>query len=440
MSIKKIILENIILKLADHLFGVKFMSKLIELRKTFSLDEDSLIKLQKNKLNKLLTFAIKSVPYYSNLEYLLSNSEIDIKKFPILEKSILSIQRDNLLSEDISKLIVCASSGSTGQQTFIYMSKNDLAYARATQILWWEWAGYRLGDPILQTGINPNRGFIKSIKDKVLNTYYLQAFTHSKKDVLIALSWAKRQNKPVLAGYASSLYVIAKYALEEGIKVDFKVAITWGDKLFDHYKKTITDAFGIDVYETYGSGEGLMLGGQKDLKQMYLMSPNVYVEIVNDKGTEVEDGEMGHVIVTNLNAFSMPLIRYRIGDLAIKLPANSIPKTRELGLPVWQKIIGRDTDLVKTKLNKFLVVHSFTGIFEHIPEIKQFCVIQNDLNGIVIEYIEGKGFYEDILNKIKKDITSYLDEPFEIVFKEVKNILSTKSGKPQLIISKLPKE
>ena len=133
---------------------------------------------------------------------------------------------------------------------------------------------------------------------------------------------------------------------------------------------------------------------------MYLMSPNVYVEIVNDKGTEVEDGEMGHVIVTNLNAFSMPLIRYRIGDLAIKLPANSIPKTRELGLPVWQKIIGRDTDLVKTKLNKFLVVHSFTGIFEHIPEIKQFCVIQNDLNGIVIEYIEGKGFYEDILNKM----------------------------------------
>ena len=440
MSIKKIILENIILKLADHLLGVKFMSKLIELRKTFSLDEDSLIKLQKNKLNKLLTFAIKSVPYYSNLEYLLSNSEIDIKKFPILEKSILSIQRDNLLSEDISKLIVCASSGSTGQQTFIYMSKNDLAYARATQILWWEWAGYKLGDPILQTGINPNRGFIKSIKDKVLNTYYLQAFTHSKKDVLIALSWAMKQNKPVLAGYASSLYVIAKYALEEGIKVDFKVAITWGDKLFDHYKKTITDAFGIDVYETYGSGEGLMLGGQKDLKQMYLMSPNVYVEIVNDKGIEVEDGEMGHVIVTNLNAFSMPLIRYRIGDLAIKLPANSIPKTRELGLPVWQKIIGRDTDLVKTRLNKFLVVHSFTGIFEHIPEIKQFCVIQNDLNGIVIEYIEGEGFYKDILNKIKKDITSYLDEPFEIVFKEVKNILPTKSGKPQLIISKLPKE
>ena len=441
MKLKNFLLEKLVLKVVDFLLGIKFMSTLIELRSMYSSDKDKIIEVQQNKLNKLLLHAINNVPFYSNFKHLKKedNLHLHLNKFPIVNKTLLLEQQNNLLADEKKNLIKCVSSGSTGQQSILYMSKVDQSYVRATQILWWEWAGYKIGDPVLQTGITPNRGFIKTIKDNLLNTYYLQAFTHNKDDVIKALKWAKTKNKPVLAGYASSLYVIAKYAIEEDISVDFKVAITWGDKLFDHYKKIIKQAFNVDIYETYGSAEGLMLGGQKDQENMYQMLLNSYVEIVDDNDLPVKDGEMGHVIVTNLNAFAMPLIRYRIGDLAIKLPANSIPKTRELGLPVWQKIIGRDTDLVKTKLNKFLVVHSFTGIFEHIPEIKQFCVIQNNIDGIIINIIRGEGFDNKILIEIQQEILKHINEPFKIEFKEVDFIAPTKSGKPQLIISNLKK-
>lgn len=439
MSILNLIIEKIVLPFGDAIIGSSFIKKLKELRKISNLSANELEDLQQKKLQQILRFTLEKVPYYYPQQLYLNEKIIDIKKFPIIDKQILSNFQSELLSIPKEQLIKNASSGSTGQQSIVYWSKEEQSINRATQIMWWEWAGYKFGNPILQTGITPKRGVVKSIKDKLLNTYYLQAFTHSKEDVIKALKWAQKQKEPILAGYASSLYVIAKYAIEEKINVNFKGAVTWGDKLFPHYKKTIFEAFNISVCETYGSAEGLMMGAQKDLEYMYQMSSNVYVEIIDDNGNEVKDGEIGHVIVTNLNGYAMPLIRYRIGDLAIKLPKNDYPNQKQLGFPIWQKIIGRDTDIVKTRSGKYLVVHSFTGVFEHIPEIKQFCVIQNDLDGIIIQYIKADNFYLEILLKAKTQLLNYLKEPFNIIFEEVNEIKPTKSGKPQLIISNLEK-
>ncbi len=153
------------------------------------------------------------------------------------------------------------------------------------------------------------------------------------------------------------------------------------------------------------------------------MSPNVYLEILDDDGNEVPDGQMGHVVVTSLVAKGMPLIRYKIGDLAIKLPKSEYPEKREVALPLLKKVIGRDTDLVKTRSGKYMVVHTFTGIFEHYPEIEQFCVIQEDLNGMRIQYIPRPEFQPDILEKITSKIQSYLNEPaFQIRFERVNDI------------------
>jgi phenylacetate-CoA ligase len=88
-------------------------------------------------------------------------------------------------------------------------------------------------------------------------------------------------------------------------------------------------------------------------------------------------------------------------------------------------------------LGKKLIVHSFTGIFEYFPTIKQFCVIQKDLYGIDIEYIEGENFELIVLDQLKTELLTYIDEEFNINFIKVEEILPTKSGKPQIIISKL---
>ncbi|MEZ5045886.1 MAG: hypothetical protein R2831_02730 [Chitinophagaceae bacterium] len=438
--LKNFILEYIMLPLGDKMTKSSFIKNLFLLRKMDRLSKNELEINQQQKLKNLLIHASQHVPYYKRLNIAKEDDPVSwLKKFPILDKALLSQNQEQLLSTPKEQLIRQASSGSSGIQSIVFWNKAEQSLYRATQIRWWEWAGYKMGTPILQTGITPQRGILKSIKDFIFNTYYLQAFAHSKEDVLKALRWAQRQKEPVLAGYASSLFVIATIADEENINVKFKTAVVWGDKLFNHYREKIEHVFQTKVHETYGSAEGLMMGAQYDLDYMYMMNQHVYIEIVDDQMQAVKEGTWGHVLVTNLDAFAMPLIRYKIGDLASMLPKEEYPSNPYLAYPIWKKIIGRDTDLVQTPSGKYLVVHSFTGVFEHIPEIKQFCVIQEHIQGIRIQYIRGDQFSEAILVKAKNNLMSYIQEPFDIIFEEVTSIAPTPSGKPQLIISKLKK-
>lgn len=434
------ILERIILRIGGLILRNSFIKTLNILRTYEHKSEEQLKQLEKNKLYHLLKLATTKTSYYSKFrENENKNPHEWLKVFPVIGKDEINKQGLKMLTMPKKELLPQKSSGSSGIQTTTYWSKRDQDYVRATQILWWEWAGYRIGDPILQTGIGVKRSPLKKMKDLVFRTRYILAFNHEENEMLNALYWAQKQKNPVLAGYASSIYIIATIALKYNVKVKFKTAVAFGDKMFAHYKKAIKGAFDCNVYETYGSAEGVMLGGQKDLDYMYMMTPNTVIELLDDQGDPVKDGEMGHVVVTNLNSHAMPLIRYRIGDLAIKLPEKEYPPKRELSLPLFKKVIGRDTDIVKTPKGKTLIVHSFTGVFEYISEVKQFAVVQDVISVITIKYIPNDNFRPEILNQIRNKIIDLIKEDLTIKFEEVKFIPPTPSGKPQIIISNLKK-
>ena len=181
-----------------------------------------------------------------------------------------------------------------------------------------------------------------------------------------------------------------------------------------------------------------MVAAQYDLQYYYILSPHVYVEILDDDNNPVPDGEMGNIVVTRLDCFSMPLIRYKIGDLGILLPRDEYPKQRKYAYPLLKQIVGRETDVVVLPDNSKLVVHSFTGIFEYIPEIKQFKVIQEDKEGITIEYIKSKTFTDQALQRAEEELRNYIkDANFHIKFKNVEYIAPSKSGKPQIVESRI---
>lgn len=435
------LLEHVILPVGDLVNRSSFIKEVEKWRKIQFLSEEELQNLQRKNLQKILDHCTNEVPYYKNLNI---PKEPDpykrIKSFPIIKKNIIKENLHDFLTEPKENLIEYASSGSSGIQGIIYMNKMEQSITRALQVIWWEWAGFKMGAPIIQTGITDKRSLLKSVKDKLLKTYYTPAFKHTEENIKEMLLNFNHSNNYFLGGYASSLYLFAQVAEKHGIDdIHFKSAICWGDKLFPHYKKAIESQFHTKTYDTYGCTEGLMMGAQKDLPYYYQMSPHVYMEIIGKDGNEVPDGELGYVVVTRLDCFSMPLVRYYLGDMAIKLPRNEYPEKRDLNFPLIKMIIGRDTDIVRTASGKFMVVHFFTGIFEFIPEIKQFRVIQRNVNEIEIEYIPENNFQEQKLEEIKFKIQDHLKEKFPITFKKVDFIPATKSGKPQIIESHLEK-
>lgn len=428
------VLENVLLPLGDLVLGTSYVSALKECREIQWYDRAQLDLLQEEKLARVLEHAVNAAPYYRR--WVGSVTPTDLGAFPILTKKILRENASDLLTRDRSKLIEIKSSGSTGERSVVYMDKAERSRILAWQTLWWEWAGYRIGDSILQTGITPDRGLVKSVKDRLFRTDYVPAFSIVEETVVDRLKKLRsRRGRRYLMGYASSLYVFAKIAVQYGIDdLDLEAAVSWGDKMFAHYRRQIGDTFHTRVFDTYGCSEGLMIAGQCVEGRYHITSPHVLLEILDDRGYPVAEGELGHVVVTKLDGYAMPLIRYDVGDLAVRAPERDrCPCGREL--PILQGIVGRDTDIVRTRSGKAMVVHSFTGIFEHIAEIRQFRVVQRDRDGIEVEYVPEAPLPAGLLERVRERIQTHLDEDFAVTFTQVPSIAPTPSGKPQIIQS-----
>lgn len=430
-------LENIILPLGDFFNKSAYIKQLRYWRRLDTFSEEKLENVQTENLEKILKFTVNTIPAYNKIVLQGNKPSEWLSQFPILRKQDLKENTTNYISKNKNSLIKYSSSGSSGVQASVFMNKEEQSNIRAILTHWWEWSGYKIGSPIAQTGITPKRGFLKTIKDILFNTIYINAFSHSNEQLeKLCIKLRKTNNKFYLAGYASSLNVIAEYVLNNNFEIQLQSVISFGDKLFDTYKKNIQIAFQCDVKDTYGCNEGFLIAAQKDLEYKYIMSPHVYLEIVDNANRPVNDGELGNVVVTRLDCYSMPLIRYKIGDLAIKLPRNEYPENREFKYPLLQKIIGRETDIIYLPKGKKMVVHSFTGIFEYISEIKQFQVEQDKISGITINYIKSNSFNISTLEKVTTKLQEYINNSdFIITYKEVDEILPSKSGKPQIIKS-----
>lgn len=431
------LLEKIALPIGDLILKSNFVKSLNFWRSFDSLSELELISHQEKQLKNQLLYAQKHISKYKGIKIDLNKKADEIiKSFPILTKDDLRSNPKSLQINNNQHVSRIYSSGSTGVSTWVSMNKLDLMSIQSLSIHLWELCGYKLGNPILQTGISPKRSRLKKMKDLFFGVQYVSAFTLSTDDLKKICSRLSKNNKYTLVGYPSSLNIIAEYIIENNINLKLKTVIGLGDKLFDHYKKNIQKAFGCKIHETYGSSEGFQIGFQADLDYMYLYTPQVYLELLDDNNNPVKEGEIGNVVVTRLENKHMPLIRYKLGDLAIMLPKDKYPPNRKFNFPLIEKVIGRNTDVVILPDNRKLIVHSFTGIFEYIPEIKQFKIIQKNRKSMTVQFIPDNNFTKEVLKNSKLKLQKIINNNnFKIYFKEVSLIEGKKSGKPQIIES-----
>jgi len=432
--------QNLIIPISDRILGLSLSKELKKWKKIQWYSKDELEKMQLSKLKDILNHCNKNIPYYQNMLQKVGydengNSVDELKKMPFLTKKII---KENLpkgiLDVNRKTYLVNYTSGSSGIQGEFHSDNSAYSKTLAIQSLWWEWSGYHFGAKMIQTGMTLNRGFVKSIKDKLLRVKYTQAFQMNTEIIRRNLKSIRGTNNHYFMGYASSLYTYAKLAQEKEINdIRFKAVVSWGDKMFPHYRELIEKQFRTEVFDDYGAAEGTMIAAECGEHNYHIMSPHVFIELLDKDGNDISPGEIGEVVVTRLDNYLMPLIRYRIGDLAVKAdPKEKCSCGRQF--PMLKKIIGRDTDIVYTPNGKALIVHFFTGILENYGEIEQFQVVKRNDEPLQIRYIPGGNFHESILDKIKQEMHEKADEIFPIKFNLVSEIKPSPSGKPQIIV------
>ena len=434
------VVKHIVLPITDFFLGLAISKELRSLRSVQWYSKEDLINLQRIKLKNILLHSYKNIPYYSEI---FKKNEIDpygnpvnqLKKIPFLTKKLIKNNLPyNILDKKRTIYTTEKTSGSSGHQGVYYLDKTAYSNVIAVQSLWWEWSGFRFGDTVLQTGMTLDRGFVKFLKDLLLRVNYIQAFSIDDKTIRKNLLPCQGKNAYFM-GYASSLYTYAQYADRKKIhNLKFESVISWGDKMFPHYRRLIEKVFHTEVYDTYGAAEGLMIAAECEKHNYHIATPHVLVEILDKDGQEVREGEIGEVFVTSLTNYLMPLIRYKVGDLAVKANESKVCSCGR-NLPILEKIIGRDTDIIYSPKGKALIVHFFTGILEHVQEIKQFQVYQKYRGSEVeIRYRKNSDFTLSVLEEVRADMHKKAGENFPVIFSEVKKIDPSPSGKPQIVI------
>lgn len=424
----KTILESFI-HLSDFILRTEYISTIRLYRSYAKMPTSEITKIALEKRVFLMEHLKRNVEFYAGGPQFNSLNDLPIMRKADIRSNFKALTSSSIKNE---KVVVIMTSGSSGIRGTTLMTKKEQSIYRGIQSTWWEWAGWSFDKPMLQTGMSLKRGLLKRCKDFLLRVKYVSAFDLTDEEILKVLSQSK--NKTVLGGYASSLYRLAKVAEENRItNLNFILALSWGDKLFEHYEKKIHSSFGCRIVDTYGCSEGLMIGVRIDLPYYYIMSTHVVVEILDDDNNAVVDGEIGNIVVTSLDHYHMPLVRYFTGDLGAILPSNKYPTTRLLPFPLLEKIVGRDTDILQTTNGNHLIVHFFTGIFEFIEEIDQFQVIGYNPEHIEILYVAPDEIDISVKNRISSVIQEKAKDEIKITWRYVQFVEASPSGKPQII-------
>jgi phenylacetate-CoA ligase len=280
-----------------------------------------------------------------------------------------------------------------------------------------------------------NRSFDRRLKDYFLGCHYFSAFDLDDHHLDVALDLLDRRRIEHLWGYAASLYFFALRAQKRGWNRPLRSVVTWGDNLYPHYRTVVEQAFRTRVTDTYGVAEGIQISAQCEHQRYHIHSLDVIVEYVDDDGQPVPPGVPGNLILTRLHAGPMPLIRYRVGDVAV--PGDQSPCACGRGFDVMERIEGRDTDVVITPSGNRLIVHFFTAIMEQLPDIDSFQIIQEKPESVRVLVVPRSGFSDSIRRQLLTTMQNNGAEDLEIEIELVEQIPLTAGGKRRYVINKL---
>jgi phenylacetate-CoA ligase len=435
------ILRHLILPVGGLAFGQNLMKRLQFLEAAQWWDRERLNNYRRDALGSLLRVAYEEVPFYRNLMETSGVAAADahlveLTQVPVVTKDMFRAAYPDLTTRKTGgRTYEVSSSGSTGTNFRVMEDSETAGLLRATVLLNFEWAGWHVGEPHLQTGITLKRSIDRKIKDALFRCHYVSAYDLSDAHLDSALDVLESRRIQYLFGYPGSLYWLAQRAAKRGWNTSLRSIVTWGDNLYSHYRRTIESVFRARIFDTYGCGEGMQIAAQCGATNAYhIHVPDVIVECLDDNGRPVPAGELGNLVLTRLHPGAMPLIRYKIGDVGIMGTAESCACGRSYDM--MDSIQGRDTDIVVTPSGNRLIVHFFTGILEHFPEIDCFQVIQDVPDSIVVRVVPAAGFNQQTASRVVGALQEKGARDLRIDVEAVNEIPVAPSGKRRFVIAK----
>lgn len=430
-----------------------------QLEKSQWFAPEVLADLQLQQASSLLQHAVNSVPYYSEKPAYAASlgKQLDWdtwRSIPLLEKKELQRFNDQFVSSAIPPAHLPLSAGVTSSSTTpVYNIKT-----RVTGLMWMAcsmrehlWHEYVFGtrlavikyfdDPVARSPNGARQDGWGQSTDMLLprgNTVLFD-IRHTIQE---QLQWLVQQQPDYLVSYPSNLAALAELSIATSTRLKGLRSIsTLGEILTSKHRELFRQAWGVEAHDIYSSEEiGFMAVQCPTGEHYHVQSEHALLEVLDENGDPCRPGEVGRVVVTTLNNFAKPLIRYVIGDYAEVGPACSCGR----GLPVINRVIGRVRNMfVRPDGQAFWPVMPNPGskFSSQMPAVRQYQYVQKSAEWIEIRIaIENPPCSPELEAALVEAMQKEYGYPFHITFSYMKSIPSRGREKYEEFMNELTLE
>jgi phenylacetate-CoA ligase len=420
--------------LAQKAVGRGFTAQVQEIRDS-TRDKGVLADAEERYVDELLAHAYANVPYYRELfksSGLVKDGGVDASRFgglPLLTKKTVRDNYSQLASADsrARRSYEDRTGGSTGEPLRILKDNVCDSWVIATvryyfkEMLGLDYLKSRkflLGAPFRE----PTKGFRGWATLWLSNTVYANCLRLSETLMDSYVRALNSHNPDVVICYPTALYEILRFVERKGLKVPKpKAVVSSSEVLHDFIREKAEEAFGTKVYDFYGANEANAIAGECHHGSMHVFTFNNRVEAV-----EASDlGSAGKVVVTPLHNFTMPLLRYENGDVALQGGGTCGCGSP---LPTLGRIVGRTMDYFTREDGVLVHPYIVFPFFRGNGSVRAFQIIQEDYKRVrVVVVMEGRDMvWQD---HAEDGIRNLMGGDCRVVWEFVEEIPKTSLGK-----------
>jgi phenylacetate-CoA ligase len=313
-------------------------------------------------------FAVAHVPYYRDMfaRLRLTADDIarrqDLPRLPLLTKRELREHFENLRPETLPPGVViwgtASSSGSTGPPTKVVFSEaanTMFTVLNQRQTRWFRrdprrtLASIRLSSANLQA--TPAEGLADGQTLRVPRWRYVGVFFETgpslyfniTNPVEAQVAWLRRERPDYLIIRSHALEHLAMTCAGERPCESLLAVTAISEAISPSTRRHLQAIYGARVDQGYGLNEIGLVGMRCEADRYHVHREHCVVEIIDEAGLPCRPGRSGRVVVTGLQNYAMPLIRYDTDDLATAT-AGPCPCGRTL--PSFGEIHGRYSRIV----------------------------------------------------------------------------------------------
>jgi phenylacetate-CoA ligase len=233
-------------------------------------------------------------------------------------------------------------------------------------------------------------------------------------------AWLAQVRPAYLSTTPAMALRLAELALRPGEPgLSIAQIVTFGEPVTDELRRAAREAFGAKVVDRYSCEElGWIAFQCPKHDHLHVLSSNVVVEVVDDDGQPCAPGRTGRVLLTALNSWAMPLVRYDIGDRAE--PGDTCDCG--LTLPVLRRVLGRERSFILMPDGSMRLARLTGEYWRRVAPVSEYRVVQY-ADGLIEGFVTAeRALSADEIGRLRTMLSETLGYPGEVLVTQVESI------------------